>query len=84
MYEDTLEEWLEGYMSWDNGEEDGEIRMSRKTYFKKHFPKEYDYMPQWEQLQRLRKELRENDAIRNYCSDHNKYFRLTEKCPECH
>lgn len=85
MYEDNLKEWLEGYIDLASGSrgEGNKLRMTRGQYFKMYFPKEYDYKPEWEQLQKVKKELRENDVIRNYCSDHNKYFRLNESCPNC-
>lgn len=86
MYEDKLEDWLSGYISWENnprGETGNNLRMTREQYFKIYFPKDYDYMPQWNQLQKIKQELRLNNVIKNYCSDHNKYFDLNLKCPIC-
>jgi hypothetical protein len=84
--EATLEEWLDGYLGWDNGESGNknELRMSRKSYFKRYFPKDYDYIPQWEQLQRIKTELRKKDILHNYCEDHKWYnSKYGINCPKC-
>lgn len=84
--EDTIEEWLEGYLGWDNGDSGvkNELRMSRKTYFKTYFPKDYDYRPQWEQLQRIKSELRDQDILHNYCDIHKYYnSKFGYECPKC-
>lgn len=85
--EDTFEEWLTGFISWKNPD-DSTARMERTEYYRHYFPKDFDVKKVFDQLQKIKQELREKDILYNYCDNHigaEKYYnsKYGLNCPRC-
>lgn len=88
--DDTLEEWLTGFVNFHESHkrDSGTVRMERKEYYETYFPKGFDYVAVYNQLQKIKAELREKGVLKMSCENHigaEKYYdsKYGLNCPRC-